>query len=78
MFTCFHFLPPVNINFPTFFDVYFFLMIFKGSRVGMPLSRVALQSPAGAARGQVWLILSSDGVAYIFLHFQYCPNLNFT
>ncbi|CAA7410860.1 unnamed protein product [Spirodela intermedia] len=24
----------------------------KGSRVGMPLSRVALQSPAGAARGQ--------------------------
>uniref|UniRef100_A0A1D1YHR6 ATP-dependent Clp protease proteolytic subunit n=1 Tax=Anthurium amnicola TaxID=1678845 RepID=A0A1D1YHR6_9ARAE len=24
----------------------------KGSRVGMPLSRIALQSPAGAARGQ--------------------------
>lgn len=35
------------------FSSLFYLFI-KGSRVAMPLSRIALQSPAGAARGQVW------------------------
>lgn len=29
------------------------ISIVKGNRFAMPLSRIALQSPAGAARGQV-------------------------
>jgi len=33
------------------------LRLIKGSRVAMPLCRVALQSPAGAARGQVLILI---------------------
>lgn len=37
-------------------NIFFFLCHMKGSRVAMPLSRIALQSPAGAARGQVFIL----------------------
>lgn len=38
----------------------------KGNRFAMPLSRIALQSPAGAARGQVR--------SYLFLSVEECFN----
>lgn len=37
----------------------FFFPILKGRRSVMPLARIAIQPPAGAARGQVWLESSS-------------------
>lgn len=36
-----------------FFCIFNYLEILKGQRFAMPLSRIALESPAGAARGQV-------------------------
>lgn len=42
-----------NLKFRLTYYVYDNLL--KGNRFAMPLSRVALESPAGAARGQVWL-----------------------
>lgn len=50
----------------------------KGNRFAMPLSRIALQSPAGAARGQVTLIcyiMSCKVIIYALLsskHFVLC------
>lgn len=37
------------------------ISIVKGNRFAMPLSRIALQSPAGAARGQVCLLDILEG-----------------
>lgn len=43
----------LKLNLETF--LLWFSAVSKGNRSAMPLSRIALQSPAGAARGQVWI-----------------------
>lgn len=50
---------------------YDFSPVLKGNRSAMPLSRIALQSPAGAARGQVSIPLS-----YEKMHFLCIPQLS--
>lgn len=41
------------LNMPKYDTYICFFCIVQGSRTGMPLCRISLQSPAGAARGQV-------------------------